>query len=105
MFKLAGLHFTMLAGSHFILTIILSAPRCLNDMDPEHPGLRIVVGDSFNEIVLDRDKHVFLDVSADWCGPSVQMKPEWHALANLLKDSEHIIVAYMDGKHKRTCKI
>jgi len=55
-------------------------------MNPAHPGLTIVVTDSFKEIVLDESKHVFLDVSADQCGPSVQMKPEWHALAHLLKD-------------------
>ena len=63
-----------------------SAPRPLDDMNPAHPGLTIVVTDSFKEIVLDESKHVFLDVSADQCGPSVQMKPEWHALAHLLKD-------------------
>jgi ankyrin repeat protein len=70
-----------------------------NDADPDHPGLKIVVTDSFDEIVLDKSKHVFLDVSADWCGPSVHMKPEWHALANLLKDHDEIIISYMDGNY------
>jgi ankyrin repeat protein/thiol-disulfide isomerase/thioredoxin len=73
-----------------------SGVRPANDMDPEHPGLTIVVSDSFQDIVLNEKKHVFLDVSGDWCGPSVQMKPEWHALANLLKDNEDIVIAYMD---------
>jgi hypothetical protein len=41
-----------------------------NDMDPDHPGLRIVVADTFERIVLDNSKHVFLDVTGDWCGPS-----------------------------------
>jgi hypothetical protein len=70
--------------------------RPASDEDPEHPGLKIVVSESFEEIVLDKEKHVFLDVSADWCGPSVQMKPEWHALANLFKDSNEVVIAYMD---------
>jgi thiol-disulfide isomerase/thioredoxin len=68
-----------------------------NDADPDHPGLKIVVTDSFDDIVLDKSKHVFLDVSADWCGPSVHMKPEWHALANLLKEHDDIVISYMDG--------
>jgi thiol-disulfide isomerase/thioredoxin len=75
----------------------LEAPRPKNDEDPEIPGLKIVVQQSFKEIVLDETKYVFLDISADWCGPSVQMKPEWHALANLLKDISDIVIAYMDG--------
>ena len=41
-----------------------------NDMDPEHPGLRVVVADSFERMVLNDAKHVFLDVTGDWCGPS-----------------------------------
>ena len=74
-----------------------SAPRPPGDKDPEHPGLTIVVSESFEDIVLDVNKNVFLDVSADWCGPSVQMKPEWHALAHLLKDRDDILIAYMDS--------
>jgi hypothetical protein len=74
-----------------------SAPRPAGDCDPDHPGLTIVVSDSFEEIVLDVEKHVFLDVSADWCGPSIQMKPQWHALANLLKARDDILIAYMDA--------
>jgi len=60
------------------------------------------VSDSFDEIVLDQEKHVFLDVSADWCGPSIQMKPHWHALANLLKAREDIVIAYMDSDENET---
>ena len=79
-----------------------SATRPAGDCDPEHPGLTIVVSESFNEIVLDAEKHVFLDVSADWCGPSIQMKPQWHALANLLKERDDILIAYMDADANET---
>jgi hypothetical protein len=76
---------------------VFEGVRPPQDLDKDHPGLKIVVSVLFKEIVLDNTKHVFLDVSADWCGPSIQMKPEWHALANLLKDSNDIVVGYMDG--------
>ena len=55
--------------------VLCTAARPPNDADPDHPGLRIVVASSFSEIVLDESKHVLLDVSADWCGPSVQVMP------------------------------
>ena len=48
----------------------LSATAPPNDLDPSHPGLHIVVADTFERIVLDSNKHVFLDVTGDWCGPS-----------------------------------
>jgi hypothetical protein len=43
-----------------------SAPRPVGDADPDKPGLTIVVQQSFKEIVLNKDKHVFLDLTADW---------------------------------------
>ena len=48
-----------------------------NDADPKHPGLCIVVADTFERIVLNKDKHVFLDVTGDWCGPSRYVYRGW----------------------------
>lgn len=45
---------------------------------------------------MDDAKHVFLDVTGDWCGPSVAMKPEWHALAKILEPFEDVVIASMD---------
>jgi ankyrin repeat protein len=74
-----------------------SAPRPEGDKDPDKPGLTIIVNDSFQDIVLHKDKHCFLDLTASWCGPSVRMAPEWEALAYLLKDYDDIIVGKMDA--------
>jgi hypothetical protein len=74
-----------------------SAPRPAGDAHPDKPGLTIVVNQSFKEIVLNKDKHVFLDLTADWCGPSVDMQPEWANLAYLLKDYDDIVIAQMDA--------
>jgi len=74
-----------------------SAPRPENDADPDHPGLTILVTESFKDIVFDKTKHVFVDVSADWCGACVQMYPEWVQLAKLLEKKEDIVIAKMDS--------
>lgn len=67
-----------------------------DNMDPNHPGLTIVTTDNFVETVLDDTKHVFLDVTGDWCGPSVAMKQDWYALASALKDVDEVVIAQMD---------
>eukprot|EP00434_Breviolum_minutum_P036785 symbB.v1.2.032608.t1/scaffold3932.1/size48061/1 len=67
-----------------------SAARPKDDKDDDHPGLTVVVADSFQELVIDSDRHVFLDVYADWCGPCVQAKPHFHKLASLLRACDDI---------------
>lgn len=66
---------------------VRSAFRPPGDTDPRHPGIKIFTTDSFEEI-LEKDRVVFLAVSADWCGACQQMKPGWFALAKLLKSSK-----------------
>jgi ankyrin repeat protein len=74
-----------------------SAPRPKGDADPNKPGLTVVVNESFKEIVLNKDKHVFLYLSTDFASLRNQVDPEWTKLANLLKDCADIVVAKMDG--------
>ncbi|CAE7874708.1 PDIL1-4, partial [Symbiodinium sp. KB8] len=63
--------------------------------DQDHPGLTVVVADSFQELVIDSDRDVFLDVYADWCGPCVEAKPHFHKLANLLRACDDIGICSM----------
>jgi thiol-disulfide isomerase/thioredoxin len=65
-----------------------SAPRPAGDADPAHTGLTIVVGSSFEELVLDQDTNVFLDVYADWCGPCVAVKPHLLRVAQALAEQK-----------------
>jgi thiol-disulfide isomerase/thioredoxin len=67
-----------------------------DNADPDHPGLTIVVSDTFESIVLDERKHVFLDLCATWCGPCQAMAPEWERLARLLRGSNDVVIAKMD---------
>eukprot|EP00930_Biecheleria_cincta_P071330 TRINITY_DN58847_c0_g1_i1.p1 TRINITY_DN58847_c0_g1~~TRINITY_DN58847_c0_g1_i1.p1 ORF type:complete len:1439 (+),score=298.77 TRINITY_DN58847_c0_g1_i1:5415-9731(+) len=74
-----------------------SAPRPKDDKDDEHPGLTVVVADSFQQLVIDSDKHVFLDVYADWCGPCIEAKPHFYKLAALLRACDDISICSMDA--------
>lgn len=74
---------------------VRSAFRPPGDTDPRHPGIKIFTTDSFEEI-LEKDKKVFLCVSADWCGACQQMKPQWFALAKLLQSSSAVTIGVMN---------
>eukprot|EP00913_Durusdinium_trenchii_P020892 g19630.t1 len=48
-------------------------------------------------LVIDSDRHVFLDVFADWCGPCVQAKPHFYKLASLLRACDDIGICSYDA--------
>jgi protein disulfide-isomerase A1 len=60
-------------------------------------SVKVVVGKSFEDIVLDESKDVLLEVYAPWCGHCQQLEPEYTKLAELLKDVKSVVVAKMDG--------
>lgn len=81
-----------------------SATRPNEDKDPSCEGLTVVVADSFQELVIDSDRHVFLDCYADWCGPCKEAKPHFHKLAELLRACDDIAICSMDTDANETPK-
>jgi len=68
--------------------------------DPEllvDAGSKVVVGHTFEETVLQKDKDVILQVYAPWCGFCKKFAPVWDRFATELADVEHLLVAKMDG--------
>lgn len=59
--------------------------------------VKIVVGNNFDEIVLDESKDVLLEVYAPWCGHCQALEPTYNKLAKHLRSIESIVVAKMDG--------
>lgn len=57
----------------------------------------IVVGQSFEEMVLQKDKDVFLLIYAPWCGFSRKFLPVWESMARRVGHVPHLAVAKMDG--------
>lgn len=56
-----------------------------------------VVARSFEDLVLQKDKDVFLLIYAPWCGFCKKVVPAWEAFARQMRDVPHLKVAKMDG--------
>jgi protein disulfide-isomerase A1 len=59
-------------------------------------AVKVVVGNTFNEIVLDLDKNVLLKVYAPWCGHCKKLAPVWEKLGESSVLSPDIVIAKMD---------
>jgi len=59
--------------------------------------VKTVVSKNFDEIVLDRSKHVFIEFYAPWCGHCKALAPLWEELGNEFADNEDVVIAQMDA--------
>lgn len=59
--------------------------------------VKTVVGNNFEDVVLDESKDVLLEIYAPWCGHCQALEPTYNKLAKHLHDVESIVVAKMDG--------
>ncbi|KAI3411386.1 Protein disulfide-isomerase [Psidium guajava] len=59
--------------------------------------VKIVVGNNFDEIVLDESKDVLLEIYAPWCGHCQSLEPTYNKLAKHLRGIDTLIIAKMDG--------
>ncbi|KAH0997125.1 hypothetical protein GBA52_020989 [Prunus armeniaca] len=59
--------------------------------------VKIVVGNNFDEIVLDESKDVLLEIYAPWCGHCQSLEPTYNKLAKHLRGIDSIVIAKMDG--------
>ncbi|XP_061376673.1 protein disulfide isomerase-like 1-4 [Gastrolobium bilobum] len=59
--------------------------------------VKIVVGNNFDEIVLDESKDVLLEIYAPWCGHCQALEPAYNKLAKHLRGIESLVIAKMDG--------
>uniref|UniRef100_A0A7C9EU26 Protein disulfide-isomerase n=1 Tax=Opuntia streptacantha TaxID=393608 RepID=A0A7C9EU26_OPUST len=59
--------------------------------------VKIVVGDNFDEIVLDESKDVLLEIYAPWCVHCQALEPTYSKLAKHLRGVNSIVIAKMDG--------
>jgi protein disulfide-isomerase A4 len=62
------------------------------------PGkVQVVVGNSFDDIVMDESKEVFIEFYAPWCGHCKKLEPVYNKLAKSLKDEKDIVIAKIDA--------
>ncbi|KAJ0246961.1 Protein disulfide isomerase-like 1-3 [Hirschfeldia incana] len=59
--------------------------------------VKIIVGNNFDEIVLDESKDVLLEIYAPWCGYCQSFEPIYNKLGKYLKGIDSLVIAKMDG--------
>jgi len=62
-------------------------------MDPDDAV--ILVGDNFKQTVLDKEKDVFVDLFAPWCGHCIKLNPIWKNLYQELRHVPTLTIAKM----------
>ena len=60
-------------------------------------NVKVVKGDSFNDIVLNNDKDVLIEFYAPWCGHCKKLAPTWDALGDEMKNVDSVIIAKSDA--------
>lgn len=63
---------------------------------PNDGPVKVVVGTTYESVVLDKSKDVFLEVYAPWCGHCKKLAPVWEELGELAKGS-NVVIAKFDG--------
>ncbi|KAK2815000.1 hypothetical protein Q7C36_023266 [Tachysurus vachellii] len=73
--------------------IVKSQPIPKNNKGP----VKVVVGKTFDEIVMDTKKDVLIEFYAPWCGHCKKMEPEYLSLAKKYKNEKNLVIAKMDA--------
>jgi len=59
--------------------------------------VKVIVGKSFKDIVLDSTKDVLVEFYAPWCGHCKSLTPIYDALAKKLSYNDNLVIAKIDG--------
>ena len=57
----------------------------------------VVVGKSFDDIVMDAEKDVLIEMYAPWCGHCKALEPTYKKLGKHFKDEPNIVIAKLDA--------
>ncbi|XP_075862808.1 protein disulfide-isomerase A4 isoform X2 [Microcebus murinus] len=73
--------------------VIRSQPVPKNNKGP----VKVVVGKTFDSIVMDPKKDVLIELYAPWCGHCKQLEPVYASLAKKYKGQKDLVIAKMDA--------
>ena len=59
--------------------------------------VKVIVGDTFDELVTTTDRYVLLEAYAPWCGHCKKLEPIYKELAEKLSGESDIVIAQMDA--------
>jgi len=60
-------------------------------------GAKVVVGKTFDEIVMDDSKDVLIEFYAPWCGHCKSLAPKWDELGEKMADDNDVVIAKIDA--------
>ncbi|KAL1006597.1 hypothetical protein UPYG_G00074260 [Umbra pygmaea] len=73
--------------------IVKSQPVPKNNNGP----VKVVVGKTFEDIVMDPQKDVLIEFYAPWCGHCKKLEPDYTALGKKYKSEKNLVIAKMDA--------
>jgi len=59
--------------------------------------VKIIVGNTFEDMILNNDNYVLLEAYAPWCGHCKQLEPIYNELATKLANVTNLVIAKMDS--------
>ena len=59
--------------------------------------MKTVVGKTFQDVVFDKSKDVFIEMYAPWCGHCKNLEPIYKNLAKDLKNEKNLVIAKLDA--------
>jgi protein disulfide-isomerase-like protein len=70
---------------------------------PEEQGpVTVLVGDTWDEIVHDTTKDVFVEFYAPWCGHCTKLAPIWNELGEKMQHNKDLVIAKVDATENET---